>query len=68
MTKRRQGPTNTLPIAEIAAGVAVDASTETVRATVEQIVEAAAVAVEQHLGDKLIDASTLTDDQIRAFL
>ncbi len=37
-------------------------------ATVEQIVEAAANAIEQHLDGKLIDASTLSDDQILAYL
>jgi len=68
MTKRRRNRTNLLPIADMAEGMAVDAGTVTAGATVEQIVEAAAVAVEQHLGGKLIDASTLTDDQVRASL
>ena len=67
-TKRRRNRTNPISIADMAEGKAVDAGTVPAGATVEQIVEAAAVAVEQHLDGKLIDASTLTDEQVRAFL
>jgi len=68
MTKRRQNRKSTLPIAEAAGGMALEAGTDAVGATVEQIVEVAAVAVEQHLDGKLIGASTLRDEQVCAFL